>query len=160
MNRIFERVEVRRHELGITIKDLCAITEIPEPTYRNWIHGRSDRADVECIHRLSVALKTPMDYLVAPTDDTPASQVQKEIIHTNTTPATTQEMDSAIAVLMRTIQAEYERIAAAKEEQHSEERAAMLAQLAAKDKTIRQLILCICALVAVLCIGLIVCAIV
>ena len=156
MNHIFERVEARRHELGVTIKDLCAIAEIPEPTYRNWIHGRSERADVECIHRLSVALKTSMDYLVSSTGDAPASQVQKEIIRANETPATTQEMDSAMAVLLRTIQSEYERIAAAKDQQHAEERAAMLSQLAARDKAIRQMVVCICSLVAVICVGLIV----
>ena len=158
MNRIFERVEFRRHELGLSIRELCTVTEIPEPTYRNWIHGRSDRADVECIHRLSVALKVPMDYFVM--DEQPASPVHMEIKQASETPATTQEMDSAMAVLMRTIQAEYERIAAAKDQQHAEERASFLAQIASKDNSIRQLIMCICALVCVLCVGLIVCAIV
>lgn len=156
MNRIFENVEFRRRELGLSIRELCTITEIPEPTYRNWIHGRSDRADVECIHRLSIALKVPMDYFLASAGDAPASPVQKEIQKVNETPATTQEMDSAMAVLMRAMQAEYERIAAAKDAQHADERAAFLAQIASKDRSIRQLIACVCALVSILCVGLIV----
>ena len=183
MNKIFERVEQRRIELNISAKKLCALSEIPESTYRNWIHGRSDRADVESIRRLALSLKMSVDELLSSMDDAPAPAITEEIKEVYETPATTQEVDTGFAVLIRTMEAssakhiadlqlmqdEFDAAIAArdvqfreflrsKDEQFECERQQLIDQLTAKDKSIKQLLSCVVALVGVLCATIIILA--
>lgn len=183
MNRIFERVEQRRLELGMSARKLCALSEVNESTYRNWVHGRSDRADVEVIRRLALSLKMSVDELLSTMDDAPAQAITEEIKEVYESPATTQEVDAGFAVLIRTMEAnsakhiadlhlmqdefdaaisardaQFKDFLHSKDEQFQAERKQLIDQLTAKDQYIKQLLICIVALVAVLCATLIILA--
>lgn len=183
MNKIFERVEQRRIELGMSAKRLCNLSEIPESTYRNWIHGRSDRADVEVVRRLALSLKMSVDELLSSMDDAPAPAITEEIKVVYESPATTQEVDSGFAVLIRTMEAnsakhiadlhlmqeefdeaisardaQFKEFLRTKDEQFHAERQLLIDQLKAKDKSIKQLLACVVALVGVLCATMIILA--
>ena len=136
MNHIFERIEERRKLENMPIRHLCALTDIPDATYRNWVHGRSDRADVEVIHKLCVALKMPLEEAVSGASGAPAPDVVEEVQTVNQTPATTQEVDTAIVVLMRTMEANF----AAHQEELRLIRSEFAEAMAARESQMQQMI--------------------
>lgn len=183
MNKIFEHVEQRRIELGMSARKLCLLSDINESTYRNWIHGRSDRADVEAIRRLAFSLNMSVDELFAHMDGAPSPAITEEMKEVYETPATTQEVDTGFAVLLRTMEAnstkhidelkllqkefdeaisardaQFKEFLRSKDEQTREERQHYIEQLNAKDRSIKQLLTCVVALVGVLCATMIILA--
>lgn len=104
MNRLIERIEQRRSELGLSQKEMLKRAAIPEASYRNYLAGRAERMSFDTVRRLSLSLKMSIDELAAYADDAVPSEVIVTIQNDNNTPATTQEVDTAFTVLLRALE--------------------------------------------------------
>ena len=179
MNRLIERIEQRRTEMGMTQKELLKRTGIPEATYRNYLAGRTERMSFPTARILSLALKIPLDELAACISDELPSEMMEIIETINNTPATTKEVDSAITVLIRTIESvnashaaalhmledefkqviaernrQFEQLIAAQDERHRRELSSLLTSIQSKDRWIRALFISCCSLSLCICAAL------
>lgn len=179
MNRLIERVEQRRIELNMPQKELLKRAAIPEATYRNYLAGRTERMSFETVRRMSLALKMSLDELSSCISDELPSDVVETIETINNTPATTQEVDTAMAVLIRTFEStnashaanlhaieqefriladqrkvQFDQLLTAQEERHDREISSMHDRLAVKDRWIRALFAACCGLSLCICAAL------
>ena len=104
LNRIYQQIDERRKELGLSINKFCALNNIPASTYRNWIHGRSERADVELIRRMYLSLQMEPSEILNIDSDAQPPAVVSDLQEINETPATTKELDTGLTVLSRLIE--------------------------------------------------------
>lgn len=178
---MIERIEQRRIELGMTVKQLCDISSVPEATYRNILKGRSEKPAFDTIRNLALGVKISLDELIAVTDDGNPALVPADLQNINHAPATTQELDSALSILMRIMESnnqtfeeaiksrneeferallsrdeQFRRSLLSKDDQYERERAELINTIHNKDKWIRWEFALICALITFLCIILLI----
>lgn len=130
LNRIYQQIDDRRKELGLSINKFCALNNIPASTYRNWIHGRSERADVEVIRRMYLSLQMEPSEILNIDSDAQPPAVVSDLQEINETPATTKELDTGLTVLSRLIESN----AVAHQAEIQAVRAEMDKGLAARDE--------------------------
>lgn len=156
---MLERIEQARIERHMTVKQLSTISGVPEATYSNIIKGRSANPSFQTVQALALALGLSLDDAVAAASANTPPEIIDTIQKNNNTPATTQEVDNALGVLMRLMEDnnksyqaaiksrndEFERALLSKDAQFERERAELLTALHTKDKWIRGLF-AVCAL--------------
>ena len=173
---MIERIEQRRIERNMTVKQLSTISGVPEATYSNILKGRTRNPSFETVRSLALAVEMSLDELMSSIpDDVPAS-VPADLQSINQAPATTQELDQAMGILMRVMEhnnetysealrtrnEEFERALISRDEQFSRsliskdaqferERAALLETIQAKDRWIRRVFTLLCILIAFIC---------
>ena len=125
---------------------------------------------------LALAVEVSLDELISSTDDGAPASVPDDLQIINQAPATTQELDQAMGILMRIMEEnnqsfkdavrsrneEFERALLSrdeqfrksllsKDEQYERERASLIATIHNKDRWIRWLFALVCALIAFIC---------
>ena len=162
---MLERIEQARIERHMTVKQLSTISGVPEATYSNIIKGRSANPSFQTVQALALALGLSLDDAVAAASASTPPEIIDTIQRNNNTPATTQEVDNALGVLMRLMEDnnksyqaaiksrndEFERALLSKDAQFERERAELLAALHTKDKWIRILFAACASLCLFIC---------
>lgn len=178
---MIERIEQRRIERNMTVKQLSTISGIPEATYSNILKGRSKNPSFDTVRALALAVEMSLDEVISSIDTAEAPSMPPDLQKINQEPATTQELDKAMGILMRLMERnnetysealrsrneEYERALVARDEQFSRslaskdaqferERNALLDTIHNKDKWIRREFTLMCLLIAFICIILLI----
>lgn len=167
---MIERIEQRRIERNMTVKQLSTISGIPEATYSNILKGRSKNPSFDTVRALALAVEMSLDEVISSIDDGESPSVPADLQKINQEPATTQELDKAMGILMRLMERnnetysnalhtrneEFERALASKDAQFERERAALLENIHNKDKWIRWEFTLMCLLIAFICIILLI----
>lgn len=167
---MIDRIEKRRIERNMTVKQLSIISGIPEATYNNILKGRSRNPSFDTVRALALAVEMSLDEVVSSIDDGESKFVPTGLHNINQKPVTTQELDNALGILMRhmdrnnetcsdalrTRNEEFERALVAKDAQFDRERESLLETIHNKDKWIRWEFALICLLIAFICIILLI----
>lgn len=167
---MIERIEQRRIERNMTVKQLSTISGIPEATYSNILKGRSKNPSFDTVRALALAVEMSLDEVISSIDDGESPFVPADLQKINQEPATTQELDKAMGILMRLMERnndtysdvlhsrneEFERALASKDAQFERERSALLETIHNKDKWIRWEFTLMCLLIAFICIILLI----
>lgn len=167
---MIERIEQRRIERNMTVKQLSTISGIPEATYSNILKGRSKNPSFDTVRALALAVEMSLDEVISSIDDNDSPSVPADLQRINQEPATTQELDKAMGILMRLMERnnetysealhtrneEFERALASKDAQFERERKALLDTIHNKDKWIRWEFTLMCLLIAFICIILLI----
>lgn len=167
---MIERIEQRRIERNMTVKQLSTISGIPEATYSNILKGRSKNPSFDTVRALALAVEMSLDEVISSIDDGESPSVPADLQKINQEPATTQELDKAMGILMRLMERnnetysealhtrneEFERALASKDAQFERERSALLETIHNKDKWIRWEFSLVCLLIAFICIILLI----
>lgn len=167
---MIERIEQRRIERNMTVKQLSTISGIPEATYSNILKGRSKNPSFDTVRALALAVEMSLDEVISSIDDGESPSVPADLQKINQQPATTQELDKAMGILMRLMERnnetysealhtrneEFERALASKDAQFERERSALLETIHNKDKWIRWEFTLMCLLIAFICIILLI----
>ena len=167
---MIERIEQRRIERNMTVKQLSTISGIPEATYSNILKGRSKNPSFDTVRALALAVEMSLDEVISSIDDGESPSVPADLQKINQEPATTQELDKAMGILMRLMERnnetysdalhtrneEFERALASKDAQFERERSALLDTIHNKDKWIRWEFTLMCLLIAFICIILLI----
>ena len=178
---MIERIEQRRIERNMTVKQLSTISGIPEATYSNILKGRSRNPSFETVRSLALAVEMSLDELISSIGDDEPATMPPDLHTINQAPATTQELDQAIGILMRIIEDnnhtfqdaiksrneeferallsrddQFRRSLLSKDDQYERERAELIATIHNKDKWIRWEFALICALITFLCVILLI----
>lgn len=167
---MIERIEQRRIERNMTVKQLSTISGIPEATYSNILKGRSKNPSFDTVRALALAVEMSLDEVISSIDDGESPSVPADLQKINQEPATTQELDKAMGILMRLMERnnetysdvlhsrneEFERALASKDAQFERERSALLETIHNKDKWIRWEFTLMCLLIAFICIILLI----
>lgn len=167
---MIERIEQRRIERNMTVKQLSTISGIPEATYSNILKGRSKNPSFDTVRALALAVEMSLDEVISSIDDGESPSVPADLQKINQAPATTQELDKAMGILMRLMERnnetysealhtrneEFERALASKDAQFERERSALLETIRNKDKWIRWEFTLMCLLIAFICIILLI----
>lgn len=167
---MIERIEQRRIELGLTVKQLCDTSNVPEATYRNILKGRSEKPAFDTIRSLALSVNLSLDELVSVANDGAPAVVPDDLQKINHAPATTQELDSAMSILMRVItdnnasyqaalqsrNEEFERALISRDAQFNRERNDLLETIHNKDRWIRWEFALICTLITFICVILLI----
>ena len=167
---MIERIEQRRIERNMTVKQLSTISGIPEATYSNILKGRSKNPSFDTVRALALAVEMSLDEVISSIDDGESPSVPADLQKINQEPATTQELDKAMGILMRLMERnnetysealhtrneEFERALASKDAQFERERKALLDTIHNKDKWIRWEFTLMCLLIAFICIILLI----
>lgn len=167
---MIERIEQRRIERNMTVKQLSTISGIPEATYSNILKGRSKNPSFDTVRALALAVEMSLDEVISSIDNGEAPSVPADLQKINQEPATTQELDKAMGILMRIMERnnetysealhtrneEFERALVSKDAQFERERASLLETIHNKDKWIRWEFTLMCLLIAFICIILLI----
>lgn len=167
---MIERIEQRRIERNMTVKQLSTISGIPEATYSNILKGRSKNPSFDTVRALALAVEMSLDEVISSIDTAEAPSMPPDLQKINQEPATTQELDKAMGILMRLMERnnetysealhtrneEFERALASKDAQFERERSALLETIHNKDKWIRWEFTLMCLLIAFICIILLI----
>ena len=167
---MIERIEQRRIERNMTVKQLSTISGIPEATYSNILKGRSKNPSFDTVRALALAVEMSLDEVISSIDTAETPSMPPDLQKINQEPATTQELDKAMGILMRLMERnnetysealhtrneEFERALASKDAQFERERSALLDTIHNKDKWIRWEFILICLLIAFICIILLI----
>ena len=149
-HRIISRIESKRNELGMSVRELSEKSGVPESTYNNIVHGRSKDPSYDRLRVLAIAVDLSpvefMDAISATTDgqETPISEsLQKEMGKV----ATGYDLDYLADTFIRVSDQfaadfrlatqskneEFQRAILSKDEQFEKERQSHLITNAAKD---------------------------
>ena len=167
---MIERIEQRRIERNMTVKQLSTISGIPEATYSNILKGRSKNPSFDTVRALALAVEMSLDEVISSIDDGESPSVPADLQRINQEPATTQELDKAMGILMRLMERnnetysdalhtrneEFERALISKDAQFERERESLLETIHNKDKWIRWEFALICLLISFICIILLI----
>ena len=178
---MIERIEQRRIERNMTVKQLSTISGIPEATYNNILKGRSKNPSFVTVRALALAVEMSLDEVISSIDDAKAPSVPDDLHTINQAPATTQELDQAMGILMRLMERnnetysdalrtrseeferallardeQFARSLASKESQFERERESLLETIHNKDRWIRWEFALICTLITFICIILLI----
>lgn len=178
---MIERIEQRRIERNMTVKQLSTISGIPEATYSNILKGRSKNPSFETVRSLALAVEMSLDEVISSIGDGEPSSIPEDLQTINQAPATTQELDSAMSILMRIMtdnntsyqaalqsrNEEFERALIARDEQFAKsleskdaqferERESLLETIHNKDRWIRWEFALVCMLITFICIVLLI----
>lgn len=89
---MIERIEQRRIERNMTVKQLSTISGIPEATYSNILKGRSKNPSFDTVRALALAVEMSLDEVISSIDDGESPSVPADLQKINQEPATTQEL--------------------------------------------------------------------
>lgn len=167
---MIERIEQRRIERNMTVKQLSTISGIPEATYSNILKGRSKNPSFDTVRALALAVEMSLDEVISSIDDDKSPSMPPDLQKINQEPATTQELDKAMGILMRLMERnnetytealctrneEFERALTSKDTQFERERESLLETIHNKDKWIRWEFTLMCLLIAFICIILLI----
>lgn len=181
LKELFDLFETKRKEKGLTVRETAQLASINEATYRNLAKGRSARTSADTLYALSIALGVPLETIFSYISNGEPSPVIADLQENNQLPATTQELNTGLTVLVNLMEHNNETYSAAlrardekfeqaldalddqfakalesKEAQFERERASLLETIRNKDKWIRWEFALICALVTFLCIILLI----
>lgn len=178
---MIERIEARRIELNMSVKHLAERSTVPEATYRNILKGVSKNPSFHTIRNLALAVGLSLDELITAMDGAEPACVPDDLQIINQAPATTQELDSALRILMQIIEdnnashaealsalnekfehaliardEQFARSLASKDAQFERDRRDMSNIIDMKDRWIRWEFILICMLITFICIVLLV----
>lgn len=181
LKELFDLFEAKRIEKGLTVRETAKLAEISEATYRNLNKGRSTRTSADTLRAISIVLGVPLATVFELIGDGEPSPIIADLQETNQLPATTQELDTGLAILVNLMERNNETYAAAlrardekfeqaldaldeqfakalesKEAQFERERSALLETIHNKDKWIRWEFTLMCLLIAFICIILLI----
>ena len=181
LKELFDLFEARRIEKGLTVRETAKLAAISEATYRNLAKGRSSRTSADTLRSIAIVLGVPMETIFAYIGNGEPSPVIATLQEANKLPATTQELDTGLAVLVNLMERNNETYTAAlrardekfeqaldaldeqfakalesKEAQFERERKALLDTIHNKDKWIRWEFTLMCLLIAFICIILLI----
>lgn len=181
MKELFDLFETKRKEKGLTVRETAQLAGINEATYRNLAKGRSARTSVDTLNAISIALGVPPETIFAYIRNGEPSPVIADLQENNQLPATTQELNTGLTVLVNLMEHNNETYSAAlrardekfeqaldaldeqfakalesKDAQFERERKAMLDTIHNKDKWIRWEFTLMCLLIAFICIILLI----
>lgn len=104
MTKAIQVIDNRRKELGLSVAEICRIASIPEATYRNMVSGRSLAEPFPTIRALVLAVGMTLDELISLMDDEASPKTTAALNKIAQTPATTEEVDTGLNVIARTIE--------------------------------------------------------
>ena len=139
---MYERLERKRHEMGMSVKKLAEISTVPEGTCINILKGKSKNPSFDSIYKLCMALSLSCEDVFSPEPDGSEPVIPPSAIEAAEECVTKTDMIDMSAVLVRLIQSKEETIEkalASKDAQYAAEKAFMLKSLERRDRWIRVL---------------------
>lgn len=161
---MIERIERRRIEKNMSIKQLCLVSGVPEATYSNILHGRSKNPAFDTICRLAAGVGLSIDELIAITPETSSTEVTVDLQKDGPFPVTSSDIsalsetfirmaeqkDAAHREALASLRAQHESALARQAEQHNAELCRLMDIIHAKRRTAFWSVVACCALAAAL----------
>lgn len=139
---MYERLERRRKELGLTVKKLAEISTVAEGTCINILRGKSKNPSSDSLYKLCIALNMSYEEACKPDSDGSAPEIPQaaiEVASDNVTKTDIIDMSAVMVRLMQSNNETLEKALASKDAQYAAEKAFMLKSLERRDRWIRVL---------------------
>lgn len=161
---MIDRIEKRRADKKMSIKDLCAVSGVPEATYRNILHGRSKSPSFDTICRLAAGVELSIDELIAITPESSDTEVTVDLQKDGPFPVTgsdisalsetfirmVEQKDAAHREALASLRAQHESALARQAEQHNAELSRLMDIICAKRRAAFWAVTACCILSAAL----------
>ena len=161
---MIERIEKRRIEKKMSIKQLCLVSGVPEATYSNILHGRSKNPAFDTICRLAAGVELSIDELIAITPETSSTEVTVDLQKDGPFPVTgsdisalsetfvrlSDQKDAAHRQALAALTAQHDSELTRLNQEHQDELARLMDIIHAKRRTAFWSVVACCALAAAL----------
>ena len=140
--RIIDRIEAKRRELGLSVRDLSVKSGVPESTYNNMIHGRTQSYDWGRLRALAIAVDlSPVEFMDL-LDDEQSTPVAESLQKEREKIATGYDIDYLADTFVRTNDKnseDFRRALESKDAQFDKEREAFRETIASKQQHIKDI---------------------